>query len=590
MKGNALSHLTTCYRKIILAAWISAAVATTQAGFAAVNRPFEPVIIQSSQLMPDFAGAACNQIKVYRYNATYTMWTLVPSQIDEKLNNSYFKLTDEVPGLENNQSISKEKDRYEQDDELVFLAADAGDRAPVNAWIGDESTRRYARFEIILTDTLTGNKSFLYVFRTDVGSDDPELKDYISYSSGFDQILTDTYSYAHNVHGLFNQLSIRPQAGGTDVDFVDRLKMRIKGSGSFGIITLSNQRLSEDNLIKIPDAKVPRAYVVDGRVRVIRKWNVAFYLNPFNVDINNEVIFKFYPQYCDYADLKIKMPEGITVDYLRFSFDLDPDANGMQLFTPHNRQGIKANNSMTDGEPDRTIDTPGWNWWMHTGAPGSLLFVGNLPEIGSEQYLYYQDNPTGTNDPDTKFTDTGEPGSWGDTGVKYKGSGFSGDITFSGRLYMLGPNISPDSAAAIQTAVASPLKVQVVMNFPTPVELASFSASSRQDQVLLAWSTSSETGHLGFAVERKIGPTDGWQRVGFVKGKGASSSSRKYEFLDQGLALGDYQYRLKQMDLDGSFRYSPAVQIKVSAPQDLALLAKLSESVQSKDDHQLPDP
>ncbi len=566
MKGSTLLHFAMCYRKIGLTAWVCAAMLTTHVGFAAVNRPFEPIVIKSSMFMPDFEGASCNQIKVYRYHATSTLWTLVSSQIDEKQNNSYF--AGENNGLENNLSLSDDV-RNNEDDELVFLAADAGDQAPEEAWIGDESTRQYPRFEIILTDTLTGEKSYMYIFRTDVGSDDPGLKDYIAYlPDPIDGILTDVYGYAHNIHGLFSDLSIQPFVGGNGLDIVDRMKVRLKGSGSYSGIPLGTQRLTEDNLIK---GSGPRAWAIDGRVRVIRKWNVKFYLNPFTIDIKNEVFFKFYPHFCDYADLKIKTPDGLSVSYARFSFDLDPDANGMQLFTNFNQTGVLTNHTMTDGEPDRTITTPGWNWWMHTGAPGSMLFVGYLPQLGTSQYLYYQDNVTGTNDPDTKFSDTGYDGSWGDTGVKYNGS-IAGDIAFSGKLFMLGPNISPDSAASIMNAVASPLKVQVVMNIVVPVELASFTAATLHDQVRLSWSTASESGNLGFAVERKTGRSEVWQRIGFVKGNGTVSSLRMYEFNDEGLAMGDYQYRLKQIDLDGAFHYSPIVSAKVNAPEEFVLL------------------
>ena len=566
MKNDSVFKYGASSRTLGFALLFSLALLQVSEGVAKLKRPLDPVVIKSSSFMPDFEGAALNQIKVYRYDAATTLWVLIPSQIDERQGGSYF--SGENNGLENNLYSSVDV-RNQEDDELVFLAADAGDLAPAEAWIGDVSSRRYPRFEIILTDSLSSQQGYIYVFRTDVGSDDVGLKDYISYQpSPVDGILTDTYGYAHNTHGLFSDLSITPQAGGNGLDFVDRLKVRLKGSGSYSGIPLGTQRITEDNLVK---GDGPVAWVVDGKVRVIRKWNVKFYLNPFKIDIKNEVFFKFYPYYVDYADLKIKAPEGLNIEYVRFSFDLDPDASGMRLFSPNNLTGIPVNQSMSDGEPDRAITTPGWNWWMHTGTNGTMLFAGYLPKIGAEQYMYYHDYPTGTNDPDTKFSDTGEGGSWGDTGVKYNGSGITGDISFSGRVYFLGPNLSPDSAATIQHQMASPLKVQVIMNVAVPVELAAFTAVAKDNHITLNWSTASESSNLGFAIERKTGASASWVRIGFVAGSGTGSSPRSYSYEDADLVMGKYQYRLKQTDTDGKFQYSPTVLAEVSAPAEMTL-------------------
>jgi hypothetical protein len=60
--------------------------------------------------------------------------------------------------------------------------------------------------------------------------------------------------------------------------------------------------------------------------------------------------------------------------------------------------------------------------------------------------------------------------------------------------------------------------------------------------------------------------------VGFVKGAGTSSSSCDYSFLDQNLRPGRYAYRIKQIDHDGSFAYTSAVEVEVGlAPRELLL-------------------
>jgi len=60
-----------------------------------------------------------------------------------------------------------------------------------------------------------------------------------------------------------------------------------------------------------------------------------------------------------------------------------------------------------------------------------------------------------------------------------------------------------------------------------------------------------------------------WETLGFVQGHGNSNSPKNYSFTDNlahDLALAHVQYRLKQIDADGSFRYSNTVEIKLEKP------------------------
>ena len=54
-------------------------------------------------------------------------------------------------------------------------------------------------------------------------------------------------------------------------------------------------------------------------------------------------------------------------------------------------------------------------------------------------------------------------------------------------------------------------------------------------------------------------------------GNGTTTELSKYSFLDQGLTVGKYQYRLKQIDYDGSFEYSKKVSVEISRPFEFSL-------------------
>ena len=103
------------------------------------------------------------------------------------------------------------------------------------------------------------------------------------------------------------------------------------------------------------------------------------------------------------------------------------------------------------------------------------------------------------------------------------------------------------------------------MLYPVPVELTSFTASVIGNVVNLSWQTATEINNSGFSVERKSANSE-FTEVGYVPGFGTTTEPKSYSFSDQNLQNGNYSYRLKQIDYDGTFAYSDEVEVEVSAP------------------------
>jgi len=83
-----------------------------------------------------------------------------------------------------------------------------------------------------------------------------------------------------------------------------------------------------------------------------------------------------------------------------------------------------------------------------------------------------------------------------------------------------------------------------------------FTAVKQDNEAQLAWSTSTEANNNYFNIERS---SDGvtWQAVGTVKAVGNSTTLTKYSFTDALPLNGINYYRLKQVDDDGQYSYSP---------------------------------
>ena len=115
------------------------------------------------------------------------------------------------------------------------------------------------------------------------------------------------------------------------------------------------------------------------------------------------------------------------------------------------------------------------------------------------------------------------------------------------------------TAREFANTISTPVVEEACAASPLPVSLRLFTAARNSSTVLLKWETVSEQNSRGFYVERNLG-SNVWQTMGFVETKaanGSSNSLQKYDFSDLNNAKGISQYRLRQVDIDGKYAYSP---------------------------------
>src|SRR5690606_37686439 len=116
--------------------------------------------------------------------------------------------------------------------------------------------------------------------------------------------------------------------------------------------------------------------------------------------------------------------------------------------------------------------------------------------------------------------------------------------------------------------------IKYVGDDPVPVELSSFAADVSGDKVNLTWSTASEKNNQGFEIERMLendNASNSWKVIGFVKGNGTSTVINNYLYTDKPVNPGKYNYRLKQIDFDGTYAFSPVVEVILGKQFSFAL-------------------
>ncbi len=149
-------------------------------------------------------------------------------------------------------------------------------------------------------------------------------------------------------------------------------------------------------------------------------------------------------------------------------------------------------------------------------------------------------------------------------------------LTFSADNYF------PQTISNVQVSnfQSTELNVELVPN-QVPVELVSFTAEVSGNNVVLNWSTATEINNRGFEVQKlQDCPAKGgilpstqqdWEDIGFVGGNGSTLEEHFYTFTENNVKPGTYIYRLKQIDFDGSFKYSDAAEVEVDIPGGFTL-------------------
>lgn len=99
-------------------------------------------------------------------------------------------------------------------------------------------------------------------------------------------------------------------------------------------------------------------------------------------------------------------------------------------------------------------------------------------------------------------------------------------------------------------------------NNPLPVKWLFVDAQWKNNDGIITWVTATESNNRGFYVERFSEECNDFETIAYLEGNGNSEFSNFYEYIDENLKYRKpdiFYFRIKQIDFDNSFSYSPIV-------------------------------
>jgi uncharacterized protein (TIGR03790 family) len=123
--------------------------------------------------------------------------------------------------------------------------------------------------------------------------------------------------------------------------------------------------------------------------------------------------------------------------------------------------------------------------------------------------------------------------------------------------------MSSRSLSWMDEVIGDPKTTVYATQAPLPIELSTLTVQMRGNSAELRWSTVSETNNYGFEIQRKASGDADYKSIpgAFVPGHGTTLDPHSYSYVDATVPSGLVSYRLKQIDLDGTFAYHGPVDV-----------------------------
>ena len=364
-----------------------------------LEREYDPVVLTGEKISA-LAGIPPAQLVGFRYAAG--AWAQIPIQVDERasipLGRAYtglsFAACDELaycigltlalpqlyytdPGTHIGADVDATFDR---DDELVFMARDAGIEAPVDAG-RPAGLQSPAGVKVTVSEPGSARRGFVYLFRHDGTLSSGAGKSYVTYNFA---LASGDYLTTYNRAGLSADANRRTgDAAGANPEnttlttpyysqhFADRWildRLQITAPGASGVDILDRYKTSfapgSCARTEYTGSRGEGAFIVNraGPIRAIRSF-LGFNSGPL---VQREYVF--YERHSEVTTyLRVHQIPGI-VDY----FDYSAAATGMTYRNNQNPQGL-----LIDGRAD-THRAGVLEWESVQGAQGTMIMAHTL--------------------------------------------------------------------------------------------------------------------------------------------------------------------------------------------------------------------
>ena len=317
----------------------------------------DPVVLSTSQL----AGLPDRRTEALRlYRVEHGIAAPIPFQVDALDRNGEIEFTE---------GGAPTDFAFDDNDELIFMAKDSGDRAADDALPGSAD----AALEIEIADPVDGGLGWVYLAHFSSHPPPPSPARYVAYDRAANRAHSSFYTVDYDrTHNFFTAMRIDPSAGGNGDNLLRRTRMR--GNPTFSLLlTRWSPVFTEQNSIVAVEG------IKDGPVRVVRRIRLSVDLGEHFPDLPSGTVTTYHylssfttPTQFGVPWMALKMLRDFRFENV---LDFRPEVLGSEYWDGSHPDGLRFTGGHRSVLASRDHD-----WWVASGPLGTWLSAFLIPE------------------------------------------------------------------------------------------------------------------------------------------------------------------------------------------------------------------
>ncbi len=318
-----------------------------------LNRPDDPVIVSTARLA-GLPGRRVDALRLLRIDSGRAR--AIPFQIDRRAADGKLQFGAGEPVT------------FDDNDDFVFMAADAGARATAPAWPADCGPA----LELTIREPHGAGRAWAYLVHCAAAAPPPDAAPYVVYDRATNRARSSRYEVAYAAdRNYFTAMRLVGADGTAGANLLRQTRMR--GSPTFSLLlTDFSLEFTEQNALVVVEG------VRNGPVRSIRRVRLSVDLGPMFPNLPQGTAETYHYRSAYLTPTRFGIP-ALALRMLRaFRFesviDFDPQVMPLEYWDATRAAGVALAAEAPEQETGADHD-----WWVHSGPDGAVLHSLLIP-------------------------------------------------------------------------------------------------------------------------------------------------------------------------------------------------------------------
>jgi hypothetical protein len=322
-----------------------------------LRRAYDPVVVSTARLVA-FPGRRTEQFRLFRFDDGRPV--PIRHQFDAR-DAGGDVIVDGPADFE-----------FDRDDELVFMAADAGDRADPADW--PPAWERAVEIEVIDPRRGAGGRAWAYLAWFRLPPPPLAFAPYVTVDPGARRVRSASYDVEYaDARNFFTAIRVAGTAGGPGENILRQSRMRGSPTLSLFFKKVTLDFTEQNSIIQLDGVRV-------GPVRAVRRARLKIDLGALIPDLPGGVAYTYHYRDAYLTPSRVRFSSLLLRALRAFRFEnlleFLPTALPLHFHDATRPDGVEV----TAASPQVVQSPEDHEWWVHSSRAGTMLHAFTIPE------------------------------------------------------------------------------------------------------------------------------------------------------------------------------------------------------------------